>query len=324
MRKKIAIITFSVLLISQFAIAKAKNTKKSVIINEVIATVENIPITSLDLYLAKNDQSLLRYKKKKNIDLKSRALDLLINRTIIDLTASNESIMVSKERIANSIKKEMSMRKISDIKKFKKIVKKNYKMTWKEYKVNLSRQIKTQQLMQIKVTSKQSTEKELKKWYQKNKKKLGKKYTYRVIRVRFNIKSTKSELRANKRINTALKIARTNFANAAIRYSDHPSRKNGGLITDQRIDELIKDDRLLAGIVNNSKPGKMTPVVRSPKGRFYIVKMIKVYDIRYKDVENQIKRIIASQNGQKAFAEWLEAERRKLGVKVFLPGYKEE
>ena len=151
------------------------------VLNDVIAVVANAPVTSIDLA-----QELDRLKKRKapakdKRGPKSQAVDNLIGRAIIDVIAREESVTISPERIKNAIKKEMDMRGILREEDFKKVIKRDTGMEFDDYKDELSRQLKTQQVMQLRVSVPNPTPSQVEEWYRQNKNRVGKKYTFRMI-----------------------------------------------------------------------------------------------------------------------------------------------
>ncbi len=296
----------------------------SKIINDFIAVVGDRGITRIDLeekiiFMKKNSKSI---PKDKNL-LENKATDILIDQTIISIAAEQESIVVSKERIDNQIDKEMKARGFKSLEKFKRTITKIFKMSWEEYRKSLKERIIAEQLAQLKIKFSPPTDKEISQWYAKNKnQQIGDRFKYRLIVIPFKAGNTQDEIRANKLIIKAKKMAKNDFAKAARKYSKHPSAKKGGLVGWKRIDEIAIFDRYLAGLISQTKIGQVSPEIVI-KGAYYIVKVESRKQVRLQEVENQIKAILTREKQNRAFEKWLVRERSRLGVKIFLENYKQ-
>jgi len=257
---------------SRYALEK----KNRSILGDVVAVVGDVPITNIDL---KNETGFFRKRKgvKKDFrNLNSQVLDLLISRAIVDYVAQQESVHVSYERVNNTIEKEMKTRRIADIEQFKRMIKRSLGISWLEYRKELTRQLKTQQVVQLRVSVPNPTPSQIETWYKLKRRKLGNKYLIRFIALRYNKSSPAEELKISKLMHRVRREARRNFAAAAKKYSNDPSRKRGGLLGWARLDQLYLEDPIIAGYTRQTRKGRVSRIFISKKG----YSIIKVEAIR--------------------------------------------
>lgn len=291
------------------------------IINSIAATVGKKSITTMDL-----GHEIKYFSKRKNVqkdkrNIESQVLDLLISRAIVDQVSLEESIMVSDKKVNEVIEKETEKRELTE-EKYRAEIKKNMGLNWPEYKVELKRQLKTQQVIQLKVSVPQPTPREIEEWYKLNGSKLGKTYYVRIIQRRFSRGNSKSELAANKQINLARRMAARDFAKAAGKYSQHPSAKRGGLIGWKRLDEVAQYDRILAGMIQNTPKGRLSRVFKGARG-YYLVRVDAVKRIPIDEVYGYIRMYLYQKNEQKAFYQWIQRQKKRIAVRIFLENYQE-
>lgn len=290
-------------------------------VNSVIALIGGVPITQIDF-----DRGLKDFKSRKGVkvekgrDVPSQVLDLLISRTIVKLSAEEESIVVSDKRVDEALASEISKRGLSSEKQFAEAVKKSLGISLAQYKEEMRRQLVTQQVMQLKVNVPPPSQDQIEDWYASNKSKLGNEYLFRLIFMPLRNKSTAEEIRINKAMESAKKLAKTNFAAAAKKYSSHPSKARGGLSSWTRLDELAMFDRVLAGAVQNSRRGQVSQVFVGERG-YYIVKVERSRRVTLDSVIPQIQTLLYAQNEQIAFVKWVKKERRRIAVDIRLQGY---
>lgn len=309
-------------LVAVMVLLPAKLTSADTIGN-VLAVVGNIPITDIDLA---EEVDFFRKRKgikkdKRNID--SQVLDLLISRAVVDFIAFQESISISKERVDNHIAKQMEQSNVTSEAQFARIIKQQYNLTMPEFKRETRRRLKTQQVVQLRVSVPNPTPSQIREWYRlRGKKVFGNKYLVRIIRVKFRNGDTKDELRASKIARQAYSMARRNFAAAAKKYSDHYSSKRGGLLGWQRLDEVVKIDPLVAGATQNIRPGRVSTRFRS-NGAYYIVKVDASKPLDLDEVYDFIRARLYAENEEAAFAQWVQEQRQRISVEIHMKDYQE-
>ncbi|MCS6972211.1 MAG: peptidyl-prolyl cis-trans isomerase [Leptospiraceae bacterium] len=293
-----------------------------VVIAEVVATVANTPITSIDLA-----HEMERMQRKKVVlrdkrNLKSHALDNLIGRAIIDVIAREESVTISPERIQNAIRREMDLRGILREEEFKKVVRRDLGLEFEEYKQELAQQLKTQQVLQLRVSVPNPTPSQVEEWYRQNKNRVGKKYTFRMIFMPVH----GNELQVSYKMREARAQAAGSaaaFAKAAAQYSQHPSKARGGLMGEMRLDQIAQIDPVLASAVSNTPVGTVSQVFVGANGGYYCVRVESAKPIELDEIYDNVRAILYSQNEQIEYARWLKEQRKRIAVTIFAKDYQE-
>lgn len=292
------------------------------VLNDVVAVVASAPITTIDLAQEVDRMKKRRIPVKDKRSVTSHALDTLIGRAIIDVIAREESVTISPERISNAIKKEMDMRGILREDDFKKIVKRDMGLSFEDYKEELTRQLKTQQVMQLRVSVPNPTPSQVEEWYRQNKNRVGKKYTFRLI----YIPVAGNELKVSQQMKAARAMGASSgagFAKAAAKFSAHPSKARGGLMVDLRLDQVAQIDPILAGAVNGTPMGTTSQVFVGGNGGYYCVRVESARAIGLDEVYDNVRAILYSQNEQIEYGRWLKEQRKKVAVTIYLKDYQE-
>ncbi|MCS6984337.1 MAG: SurA N-terminal domain-containing protein [Leptospiraceae bacterium] len=293
------------------------------ILNEVVAVVGNEPITYIDLQNEmKNFKARKFTKKEDQRNLESQVLDLLIGRQIVELVAQEESITVSPERVEQMLQKEMEIRQVSSKEELRKLIEKETGLSFEDYKKELARQIKTQQVIQLRVTVPNPTSNQIEEWYRLNKNKLGKKYIFRMVAMPFR---RDNELQVSKLMSQAhseVRKKKNSFAQVAAKYSQHPSKNRGGLMGPYRLDEIARMDTVLAAAVNNTPVGQLSQVFVG-NGYYYFIQVEATKDISLDEIYEQVRSLLYSQNEQLAFLDWVQKERKRVAVTIYLKQYQE-
>lgn len=292
------------------------------VLADVVAVVASSPITSIDLSLEIEHMLKRKTPLKDKRSIKSHALDSLIGRAIIDVIAREESVTISPERISNAIKKEMDMRGILREDDFKKIVKRDMGLEFDVYKEELSRQLKTQQVMQLRVSVPNPTPSQVEEWYRQNKTRVGKKYTFRMI----FIPVAGNELKVSNQMKAARAMGASSgagFAKAATQYSAHGSKARGGLMVDLRLDQVAQIDPILAGAVNSTPMGTTSQIFVGANGGYYCVRVESARPIGLDEVYDNVRAILYSQNEQIEYGRWLKEQRKRVAVTIYLKDYQE-
>lgn len=292
------------------------------VLNDVVAVVANLPITTVDLAHEIDRMQKRRGFKREKRGLQAQALDTLIGRAIIDVIAREESVTISPERIANSLKKEMDMRGILREADFIKSIKRDTGLEYEDYKEELSRQLKTQQVMQLRVSVPNPTPSQVEEWYRQNKTRVGKKYNFRMI----YMPVVGNELQVSNNMKAARAMGASSsagFASAAAKYSQHSTRGRGGLMVDQRLDQLAQIDPILAGAVNGTPPGTTSQIFVGANGGYYCIRVESSRAIGLDEVYDNVRAILYSQNEQIEYGRWLKEQRKKVAVTIYMKNYQE-
>lgn len=289
-------------------------------INHLIATVGNIAVTHIDLQDEIKSLRKIKGAVPRGRSISHAAVDTLIDKAIIRHTAEEESISVSEKRVDNEIAKEIKFRGLRNKNELRKLLA-SYRTSYTAYRKSIAERIMTQQVASAKVKPSPPSEQEMKKFYNRQGAKLGFKYKCRIIVIPFKLGNLEDERRVNQLMNQAKKIARSSFAKAAAKYSRHSSRKNGGLIGWQRLDEIAQINPQLPNLIERTPVGKVSE--EYPLGnKYYLVKVESRRKGSFDELRPRIGNMIYLQKQQERFKQWLVKERDRLSVKVFLKGYR--
>lgn len=312
--------SLKVLLLAPLLLVQA--SWSSTVLNDVVAVVANLPITTIDLAHEVERMQKRRGFKREKRGLQAQALDTLIGRAIIDVIAREESVTISPERIANSLKKEMDMRGILREADFMKAIKRDTGLDYDIYKEELARQLKTQQVMQLRVSVPNPTPSQVEEWYRQNKNRVGKKYNFRLIfmPVAGNELQVSNSMKAARAMGAS---SSAGFANAATKYSQHATRSRGGLMVDMRLDQVAQIDPILAGAVNGTPQGTTSQIFVGANGGYYCIRVESSRAIGLDEVYDNVRAILYSQNEQIEYGRWLKEQRKKVAVTIYLQNYQE-
>lgn len=298
------------------------------VLNSIVAVVGNKPITRIDL-----DEAVTEFKSRKGVkktsgrNEESQVLDLLISRAIVDIVAREESISISDLRVNDAIERDMEMRGFKSEDAYDRVIRRETGLSLEDYRKELRHQLKTQQVVNLKVTVENPTPSQVEEWYRINKSKIGKKYLFRIIQMKYSTGNTQQELQVSKKMKTAQAQARRSeqaFIEAVKNYSDHPSKNSrGGLIGPLRLDEIAQFDPTVAGMVQNTQPGRVSPVFVG-RGAYYTIRVQDARDIGIEEIYDMIHSILYRENQEMAFQRWVAQQRRRESVTVFLGNYESE
>lgn len=291
------------------------------ILNQVVALVADRPITQIEL-----DEEISRISKDKNFrrdrrNLKSQALDQLIHREIVEKTLEEEFLNVNDTQVDDYIKREMQSVGMTSMSQFENALRQEKGISLKDYRETIRDRIKVENVMQLRVNTPSPTDQQVQKWYNKNRSQLGKKYKVRIIRMRYNPNDLQDELRINKQMKEARAAALQDFAAAATKYSDHPTRGNGGYMGWFLPHELNQaEGKEVASMLFQVQPGKISNIFVANRA-YYILKVERAITPSLDDVRELATNYVASENRAEAFAQWLREERKRVAIQIFLKGY---
>jgi len=293
------------------------------VVSDVVAKVNDQPITSIDL--DEKVENFPSYLRKKGRNIESQALDLLIREVLIDQILEKETAQISPKKVDDIIAKEMEAAGVTSEKQFEQLLRKERKITFNEYREQLLAQLKKDMLTQLKVSVQMPDDAAVERWYRANKGNLGYTFRVRIIVKDYNRNNVKDELRVSNLMKEADAMAAKNFAGAAEKYSDDPSSKNGGLLDWMRLDQIYQIDPYLANMVHNLQGSGQTysGVFVGEKG-YYLVKIEGKKPVKLEDIRDQVVRILYAQEAEKAFDRWIKLEIERATLIINLKNYQPE
>ncbi len=326
--------------------------------DRVIAVVNTIPIIESEVNLKLERLKKIKKLRKKRLDYeKSRIIDMYIENVLVDETAEKESIVISNKKVLNQINrlinnyfshiykdkkelkkitiivKERLQQKISGkikdenkradilLNKFIKYVEKNQKIEFENFISEIKAQMKKEQVISIAIGVSPPTKEEAKKWYNKNKKKLGFEVRVKHILITPKNRSLSEERKANNKISEILRKVRSgqSFEKLAARYShDKASAKAGGDIGWVNIASL---DPVFAGYVFRMRRyGEISKVIRSSFG-YHIIKYLGRRPVTFENVERMILYKLYNEKLSNQFKKWVSHRKRESSIKIYMKNY---
>jgi putative peptidyl-prolyl cis-trans isomerase len=325
---------------------------------KVLAVVNSRAIMESDLnQKMERLKSLKKIPDSKINHEKSRILDQMIEAEIIFETAQNESILLSDKRIINQLegaitkffstrtgnKKELeeTVKKVSlnmekfmenkfdvnfkvdpDLKKFIDYIEKKEKIDFFSFFDEVKVSIAREQIMSVAIGSNPPSPDEAKKWYSKNKSKLGFEVHVKHILIIPKSGSLADEKAANNRADEIRKQIMANpssFESLASKFSQDPgSAKNGGDLGWQMLAQL--DPYFAGNVYKMTKSGQISGVFKSGFG-YHIVKYLNRRAVSYESVEKMIMYKLYTENSQEQFKKWVKQKIDEASIKIYMEGY---
>ncbi|WP_425460195.1 putative peptidyl-prolyl cis-trans isomerase [Leptospira semungkisensis] len=301
-------------------------------INRIIATVGSQSISELD-YDDAQDKYMKLSRFLKNEDtrktLRSRIIDFLIDRAVVDSISEEESIQVNEKRLESEIDKRMEMMGISSRKQFEKAIEGSSGMTYDLWYSELPYQIKRTQLMQYKVPNIPPTEKDIRAWYNQNRDKVGFEIQFRQIAIAPANDSISEESRIHKEAADIRKTVQADPASFSLvagspRNTDSTLRARKGLIDWVSSFELFKTSRSVAAAVSAVPVGGVSEVFRDERKRYCVLKVEGKRPTPLENVRQGIGNLLMREKEEDNFQKWVKDQRSSVPIQIFDDAYKKE
>ncbi len=271
-------------------------------------------ITDTDL---KNMRYRLRRLGTKG-NLKKKAVDALVERALIHLAAEKETILISDKRVNNEITNQRLQKGLSE-RAFRKQIEKQFSLPFSEWVNEVRYNLLKRQLVQVTMSVPSPQKSEVKKFYRKNRKRIGLEFNYREIILIPQNSSLKEERRISAIAKTIYqqllyqpqqfaKIARTNPHNHS------PLKSRGGLRVQHSIYDIARKNPVFASRLYGNPIGKISRPFRDSLNRYVIVKVERRRPLPLSKVRRMILGLIYAQKEKKVFAEWLTREKKKVVI----------
>ncbi|WP_246050589.1 putative peptidyl-prolyl cis-trans isomerase [Leptospira langatensis] len=301
-------------------------------INRIIATVGSQSISELDYDDAQEKYSKLsRFLKNEDMrkTLRTRIIDFLIDRAVVDSISEEESIQVNEKRLDSEIDKRMEMMGVSSRKQFEKAIEGSSGMTYDLWYSELPYQIKRTQLMQYKVPNIPPTEKDIRAWYNQNRDKVGFEIQFRQIVVAPANDSISEESRIHKEaadIRKSVQADPSSFSLVAgsARNNDPTLRARKGLVDWVSSFELFKTSRSVAAAASAVQVGGISDVFRDERKRYCIIKVEGKRPTPIDNVRQGIGNLLMREKEEDNFHKWVKDQRSHVPIQIFDDAYKKE
>lgn len=328
--------------------------------DRVLAVVNNRPIIESEVNkMLEQKKSFKDIPKSKLAYEKSRIVDQLIEDELIFETARNESIEIGNKKVINQLHDTMvkffkskidddkkvneTVERVSknleglmqdrfdpdykidpDLKKFMAYIEKKERVdfftVFEQLKVNIARQ----QIMSITIGANPPSSDEAKKWFNKNRDKLGIEVHVKHILIIPKSGSLTDEKEANDKIEQIRKqiLAGESFEKLAAKYSqDTESAGNGGDLGWQMLGQM--DPYFANNVYQMSKNGQISKVFKSSFG-YHIVKYLDRRPVTFERVEQLILWKLYSDNMAEQYRKWMEQRKSESSIIIYMEDYVKE
>jgi putative peptidyl-prolyl cis-trans isomerase len=292
-----------------------KSTVEGERINSVRLLVGTRPITDIDY----EDGSALVKLFRQGRATPKEVENFLIEKSIVDQVAEEESIVVSDERIDNEIKRRMEMAKETDEEAFKARIERETQVSFRLWKESLRYQMVRQQIVQIKVTIPQPDEKEVEKFYKQNAHRVGVELLFReiVFPVAPTIAAEREIDKRARQVHSQVSANPASFGDVARSLPENVSafKAGGGIRLWIPIDDLAREDRVLAGMLYNLPQGAVSPVFRDSTNRYRIVLLEGKRPVSLEKIREMIRMQLFYDKADESFERWIEERKRNLVIR---------
>lgn len=287
---------------------------QSITLNEVWATVNDAPITKLDIELMREKMPSLRAILPMKLKSDKDILDYLIDREIIAQMAKEQTLRAPEDKLEERIDALVQANGLKDRKELdKKLQKRGSSLAI--YEEEIRKQLLLYQIMNLFVPTTPPSRKEIKEWYNKNRKKLGKEVNLKLITLPYAA-TIKSELAVNKKI--------SNIRRALLRRqgsAEEIAKKNGAFVVNTGWKNLAELDQMVAGTafqMQRNRPGSISKVFKTRGGRQYgVFQFLGIRNVRFENVQGKIFRLLYAQRQDQALNTWMKKKREQTAIKIY-------
>lgn len=314
------IFLFFVFLLFSFALNSAES------INKIYAIIGKISISQLDYEKGEDKfKRLFKQRSPYKGSHKTQVLDFLIERAIVDITADEESITVNEKRIESEIEKMMEHSGITDRAQFEKHLSEKSGMPFEMWVSDLPYQIKKSQLMQMRVTVRPPTEDDAKKWYERNKDKLGYEVKYReIVMIPRNTGLDEERRVSNEMSQIQKEIRKDKSAFNLIASGPRNQSPRGGYSDWISTSELVMKNRTLVGNLAMLPEGGISELFRDDRGRYCIIRMDGKRRTPMEAIRKIVQDIIAREKMDESFMDWVRERRKEVPMFIYDKEYAAE
>jgi peptidyl-prolyl cis-trans isomerase SurA len=299
---------------------------QAAVIDGIAAIVNDDVISSYDVdkgmaLLVKEAEKRGQTPPLDKSQLRTAALNQLIEKKLIDQKIKELDIKVSEDELRQTIedvkKQNNNMTQENLVAALK-----AQGVSFEQYKTELREQLERMKLMGQEVRAKiQVGEKEIRDYYDANRKKFGEDELFRARHIFFRVNKDASA-EETKRIMTAaqqvLEEAKSgkDFAELARKYSDDPqaAKDAGDLGTFKKGDMLPAIEET----VDKMKPGEISGLVSTPAG-YHIIKLEERYFGNAKPfdtVKGEIEELLYKKKSEERFEQWLAELRKGAAIEI--------
>lgn len=290
-------------------------------LNKIIAIIGKISISQLDYIKGEETHKSLLRSRKPSVRIskgsqKTKILDFLIDRAIIDITAEEESIQAGEKNIEAEIERLMKLGNTPDRASFEKIIAEKTGLPFEVWLDDLPYQIKKNQLMQLRVNFKPPTEAEIHKWYLNNKNKVGMEVKFREICLTPKNSSFDEENRISNEINQIKKDVKKDPSSFNF-IANSPRNSTPGVIDWIQTFEVYSKSPVLMAALSRTSEGSVSEPFRDDRGKYCIVKLEGKRNTPEENIKRNIGEIIAREKAEGSFDEWVVSRRKEVIISIY-------
>ncbi|HEY3309250.1 MAG TPA: peptidylprolyl isomerase [Desulfuromonadaceae bacterium] len=295
------------------------------VVNAIAAIVNDEIIT---LYEA-NKEALFYIReaeKKSKLDdvgrrqIRTTALDRLVEKKLVDQKIKELSIKVSEEEIRQAIedvKKQNNMTQEALVAALA-----SQGLSFEQYRSQLQEQLEKLKLVSMEVRSKiQVGETEMREYYEANRSKYTEEDSFRARHIFFRTGEKAPSADIKKTMTTALAVlaeakSGKDFIELAKTYSEDPAaRKDGGELGPFKKGDMLPE---LEQAILAMKPGEVSELVYTTAG-FHIIKLEEIRKGKMKPFESvkaEIEEALYRKKSEERFSQWAKELRGKASVEI--------
>ena len=289
---------------------KEKAKPKGLVVNRGLYMINSTVITKKDI--TNMEKKLRSLGKKKR--LRKKALDSLVERALVESEAEKNSIIISEERIKKEIEKRAIESGLSP-EFFRKRMETELGLPFSEWVKELRYKLIKRQLIQIGLNIDPPSLREVKRFYYKNRHRIGIELSYREMLFVPQSSSLKEERRIAsiaKSIYNKLRRNPEDFAKlSASPHNQSPYKKRGGIVPYQSIYDIARINPILASFLYRNPPGRLSPPFRDSLRRYTIIKVEKRRPLPFSKVKHLILNQLYAKREDKAFSKWIAKKRKE-------------
>ncbi len=290
---------------------------KSRVVNQLRYMVGSVAITDLDIEAMRTDLGKLqaarrrgRKRRKARPVSRAEATRELITRSIVKLEAQKESLTISNARVENEIRAMKERASLSSDAEFRRVIERQTGHSFELWLRELPYQLMRQQIIQLRVRVPRPTEAEMRKFYNKNKKKVGFEVSYRMLVFRpRGISQERAFSRMAREAREKIAAKPSRFYRISTSYPRGKYRSYGY----RSIFDVVQGNRRLAGLLANLPPGTVGPLFVD-RGRYMIVQLRGRRATPFTKVRKLILQRLAEQKRRGSFQAWIEKRKKEIAI----------
>ncbi|MBI3397739.1 MAG: peptidylprolyl isomerase [Deltaproteobacteria bacterium] len=283
------------------------------VVNDGVITLSELNDATAGLDVIKGDD---KAKRKRIIEAKSKVLDQLIEKKLVEQAANKAGISVSEKEIDNAIEDVKGQNNIGQEELLRALAKNG--LTYKSYREQLKEQIR-----QVKFINKQFrsniriADEDVEAYYKHNQDRFSGPPMHRLRIISFTSTEQGKMKEIEKKANEVVAMYRKgeDFAKLALEYSQGPNAKDGGDLGYVKQGEL---DKTIEDAVTKLNIGEISDIIKTSTG----LHIIRVIDKRkgepkpIAEVEGEIRNIIFQRITDERYKLWLEEMMKKAYIEV--------